>query len=118
MPLRAKKTAPAAVAAKPVTKKKAVPAVKKVAAPSVQTTITAKIDIGFGNLLYLRGEGPGLSWDKGIVMSCVNDNEWRAVVAESARPISFKFLVNDLTWNVGEDYVAQPGSKVVLEPTF
>ncbi len=117
-PAPAKKTAPAAVAAKPAAKKKAAPVVKKVATASVATTITAKIDIGFGNLLYLRGEGPGLSWDKGIVMACVSDNEWQSVIAESARPISFKFLVNDLTWNVGEDYVTQPGTKVVLEPTF
>lgn len=117
-PAPAKKTAPATVAAKPAAKKKAAPAVKKVAVAPVVTTITAKIDIGFGNLLHLRGDGPGLSWDKGVVMACVNDNEWQAVVGESARPFSFKFLVNDLTWNVGEDYVAQPGTKVVLEPTF
>ena len=117
-PAPAKKTAAAAVAAKPVAKKKPAPAVKKVATASVATTISAKIDIGFGNLLYLRGEGPGLSWDKGIAMACVAENEWQSVVAESARPISFKFLVNDLTWNVGEDYVARPGAKVVLDPTF
>ena len=117
-PASAKKTARAAVAAKPAAKKKTAPVVKKVATASVATTITAKIDIGFGNLLYLRGEGPGLSWDKGIVMACVCDNEWQSVVAESARPISFKFLVNDLTWNVGEDFAARPGANVVLEPTF
>jgi hypothetical protein len=115
-PARREKSAPAAVAKKPVAKAPIAPAPKKVAA--VVTTITAKIDIGFGNSLYLRGEGPGLSWDKGVVMACVSDNEWQAVVADSAQPISFKFLVNDLTWNVGEDYVAQSGATIVLEPTF
>jgi hypothetical protein len=29
------------------------------------TTIEAKIDVGFGNNLFVRGEGPGLSWEKG-----------------------------------------------------
>lgn len=113
-----KKSAPAAVAKKPSAKPASAPAVPKVAPVAAATTLTAKIDIGFGNLLYLRGEGPGLSWDKGVVMACVSDNEWRAVVPASGRPISFKFLVNDLTWNVGEDYVAESGVSLVLEPAF
>ena len=102
----------------PVVKKKTTPTLKKVATKPVATTITAKIDIGFGNALYLRGEGPGLSWDRGLVMDCVSDNEWQTLIAESARPITFKFLVNDLSWSAGVDYTAKPGSKVVLEPTF
>ena len=117
-PAPAKKIAPAVQSAKPAAKKKTTLILKKVASRPVATTITAKIDIGFGNLLYLRGEGPGLSWDRGIVMDCVADSEWQAVIAESARPISFKFLVNDLSWSAGVDYTAKPGSIVVLEPTF
>src|SRR5688572_5617630 len=31
----------------------------------VVTTITARVDVGFGNALFLRGEGAGLSWNKG-----------------------------------------------------
>jgi hypothetical protein len=105
--------------AKPAAKKKAAaPAVKPVAARNQATTITAQIDIGFGNALHIRGEGPGLSWDKGLLMECVADDRWRVVLTESARPIVFKFLVNDLSWNVGEDYTVTPGSTVTLVPTF
>jgi hypothetical protein len=114
-----KSPAPATKSAKPAAKKKAAaPAVKPVAAKKVATTITAQIDIGFGNLLHIRGEGPGLSWDQGLPMACVADNQWQIVLAESARPVVFKFLVNDLSWSAGEDYMAEPGSSVTLVPTF
>ena len=115
----ATKAAAAAKSAKPVAKKKsAAPALKPVAAKKVATTITAQIDIGFGNQLHVRGEGPGLSWDQGVLMNCVSDNQWQIVLAESARPFVFKFLVNDLSWSTGEDYTVQPGASVTLEPTF
>ena len=29
---------------------------------NLETRISATIDIGFGNILYLRGDAPGLSW--------------------------------------------------------
>jgi hypothetical protein len=94
------------------------PAVKPVATKPVVTTITAEIDIGFGNSLYLRGEGAGLSWDKGLLMTCVSDNQWQLSLGESARPIIFKFLVNDLSWSVGEDYTVAAGGSVTFVPTF
>lgn len=121
------KSAPAAKPAKPAAKKKAVasapavaaaPAVKPVETKPVVTTITAKIDIGFGNTLYLRGEGAGLSWDKGLLMNCVADDVWQISVGESAHPIVFKFLVNDLSWSTGEDYSVASGDSVTLVPTF
>ena len=95
-----------------------VPAVKPVATKPVVTTITAEIDIGFGNSLYLRGEGAGLSWDKGILMNCVSDSQWQLALGESSRPIIFKFLVNDLSWSAGEDYSVAAGSSVTFVPTF
>ena len=107
------RVAPVAVApvVKPV-------AVKPVASKPIVTTISAQIDIGFGNALYIRGEGAGLSWDKGLLMTCVAGDLWQIVLGESARPIVFKFLVNDLSWSVGEDYSVTPGSTLTLEPTF
>jgi hypothetical protein len=114
-PTPAKKTVTAAKPAKPVLKKTSV---KAVASRNVTTTITAQIDIGFGNTLHIRGEGPGLSWDRGVLMNCVADDQWQIVLAESARPIVFKFLVNDLTWSAGEDYSAKSGAALVLTPSF
>lgn len=82
------------------------------------TTITGQTDIGFGNVLYIRGEGPGLSWDKGVPMNCVADDQWKIVLGESARPIVFKFLINDLSWSAGGDYSVKPGDCAVLKPIF
>jgi hypothetical protein len=96
----------------------AAPAVKAVAPKPVKTVITAKIDIGFGNALFIRGEGAGLSWDRGLALDCVADDLWSISLGESARPIVFKFLVNDLSWSAGEDCVVVPGSSASFEPTF
>ena len=121
---------PAVVSTAPVVKKKtaikntvAAKASVKPVAPAAKvapaaTVITAKVDIGFGNTLYLRGEGADLSWDSGLPLNCVADDQWSITLTGASAPIVFKFLVNDLTWSVGEDFVVEPGSTVVLEPAF
>jgi hypothetical protein len=114
------------VAAKPAKLSSSAAKVAKVAAPVAPavkaaagaTTIVAQLDVGFGNTLYIRGEGPGLSWEAGVPLDCVADDKWSISLQDAARPVVFKLLVNDLTWSSGEDYVAQPGSSVVIVPTF
>lgn len=116
-----KATAPKAAAVKAApTKKTAVPAKKKVdvAAEPPATFISAQIDIGFGNHLYLRGEGPGLSWDHGVAMDSVGSNLWTASVKGAQLPVLFKVLVNDLSWSTGADYVVDPGQSITITPTF
>jgi hypothetical protein len=105
-------------AAKAPAKKAAVSAKKKSAAEPPATFISANIDIGFGNHLTLRGEGPGLSWDKGLVMDNVGHSLWTAAIQGAKAPVTFKVLVNDLTWNTGADYVVEPGQSITVYPTF
>lgn len=93
-------------------------AIKEVARKAVTTTITAKIDVGFGNTITIRGEGPGLSWDTGLLMTNLGSDLWEVQLGESARPFIFKFLVNDLSWSTGPDYVLESGVSVLLKPTF
>jgi hypothetical protein len=93
-------------------------AVKPVAPQRLATTITALIDVGFGNSLYVRGEGPGLSWDKGVLLDCVGDDKWTLTLGESSRPVVFKFLINDVSWSVGEDYTVAPGTSITVTPVF
>lgn len=121
------KTAPAAKAAVSKTKAAtspvvpatpAVAVVKPVTPTKVVTTITALIDVGFGNTLYLRGDGPGLSWDKGIPLESVASDRWTIVLPESGRPVIFKFLLNDVTWCTGEDFTVAPGTSITLTPLF
>ena len=104
-----RKSAPTTVAAVPAVKAK--PAV-------VVTTISANYDVGFGNTLYLRGEGPGLSWDKGLRLDCVGDTLWTIALGESARPFEIKFLINDEIWSTGENFKVDAGTAVTLTPTF
>jgi hypothetical protein len=96
----------------------ATPAVKAVVASPVVTTIAARVDVGFGNTLFIRGEGAGLSWDKGLPMHCIDSDLWQVVLAESARAFTFKFLVNDVTWSTGPDYTAACGTSLTLSPKF
>ena len=81
--------------------------------------IVAQVDIGFGNYLYLRGDGCGLSWDKGVVMTPAADDrwEWECVCPISARGFEFKFLINDSLWSTGDNYVAV-GQENIITPTF
>jgi len=121
----AKKAVKKAPVKKAAAKKTAVKkvAVKKVAKPAAKavkplTTIVAKIDVGFGNSLSLRGEGAGLSWEKGIVMGCAASDEWVWSSDSVTAPIEFKVLINDEIWADGANGVVEPGDRIVIEPEF
>ncbi len=105
-------------AAAPVIAEKPAVTVKAAVSKPQPTVITAKIDIGFGNALFVRGEGAGLSWDRGLPMANLGHDTWQVELGESARPVAFKFLVNDLSWSAGEDYSLAPGASRVFTPTF
>lgn len=112
-PVAAKTAAPVKVAPA-----KASTTVKKTAPKAAQISIVAQIDVGFGNTLFLRGEGPGLSWERGVPMDCVADDRWSIAVTESGRPYTFKFLLNDEIWCAGEDYSLPAGQNGTFYPEF
>jgi hypothetical protein len=105
------KTAPAR------TTLKAAPVQKPVIADTSPITIEARIDVGFGNRLFLRGQGEGLSWDRGTPLECVDSQTWRLIVPSKDK-LQFKLLINDSVWAKGEDVVATPGKRVELVPAF
>jgi hypothetical protein len=118
------------LASKPATKTRAEPALAApvarlapvLAAPRAVTAsltvINAQVDVGFGNSLFVRGEGPGLSWNQGLAMSNVSRELWTISLPRASRPVVFKFLVNDEAWSSGEDYQADPGIELTLSPSF
>ncbi|MBA3850356.1 MAG: hypothetical protein C0502_10245 [Opitutus sp.] len=106
----AKKTAASAAAA---TRKK-----DTVQREAPATFISARVDVGFGNHLYVRGEGPGLSWDHGVAMDCIASDAWAHTLKGATSPVIFKVLVNDEKWSTGNDYVVEPGQSVTITPTF
>jgi hypothetical protein len=91
--------------------------VKAVVPASPVTTIEAKINVGFGNHLFLRGQGAGLSWERGAPLKCVDAQTWRWS-APAAEPLTFKLLLNDKVWAQGEDIVVAPGKCVGVAPRF
>lgn len=112
----AAKAAPAPAAPAPVAP--AAPVAKPAAPKVVTATISASFDVGFGNSLYLRGEGPGLSWDKGVALENVKADKWSIALPGATKPVVFKLLINDEVWSGGEDYVLAPGGTAELTPTF
>jgi hypothetical protein len=80
-------------------------------------TVEAKIDVGFGNSLFLRGEGPGLNWSQGIPLACVDNSTWKWS-CEANETLKFKLLLNDAVWAQGDNLVAAPGQKVEVSPAF
>lgn len=123
----AAKTTQAAAAEAAPPKPKAAASRKKASAPvvaastppgSAVTTIAARIDIGFGNVLFVRGSGPGLSWDTGVPMACAGPSLWTLDLTGAAQPILYKFLINDEIWSTGPDYAVEPGAQLEVTPLF
>jgi hypothetical protein len=125
-------TTPAAPAAAPAPAKKSTvaPKIKVAATPATpapavvakpkggRVTIIATVDVGFGNSLFVRGDEPVLSWDKGIALGNVDGGKWEIVLTAITTPFQFKFLVNDSGWSSGDNYTASPGDTVTLTPSF
>jgi hypothetical protein len=86
-------------------------------ATSRTVTIEATIDVGFGNRLYVRGEGGGLSWNQGVPLACVESSKWQWT-GPASDTLKFKLLLNDAVWAQGEDLVAAPGQKLQVAPAF
>jgi hypothetical protein len=87
------------------------------APPGDVTTIEVKLDVGFGNAVFLRGQGGGLTWERGIPLSCVDGKTWRWT-AKVKDPITFKPLINDKIWSAGNDLTVKPGQKLEVKPVF
>lgn len=110
-----KKAAPKAKAPAKKTTTKAASAKKAV---KRITRIVANIDIGWGNMLYIRGEGAGLSWEQGVPMLCEDGKQWHWDAETEDGPISFKFLMNDEKWALGENVTINAGDFHSSEPQF
>jgi hypothetical protein len=118
-------TAPAPAQKSTTAPKIKTPAASIPAAPAVVTkpkgarvTIVAKVDVGFGNSVYVRGDEPFLKWSKGTELGSIADDKWEIVLTGIDKPFEFKFLVNDTSWSTGENYTVSPGDTVSVTPSF
>ena len=119
-----KAAAKKAVAPKAPAKKMAKKAVKKSAAKkagsskSSKTVVEAIVDVGFGNLLYIRGDAPGLSWETGVPMDCAGAESWSISMSDVNSSFEYKVLINDIHWESGSNNIASAGSTSSTNPTF
>jgi hypothetical protein len=75
--------------------------------------------IGIGNRLFIRGEGPGLSWERGVPLQFVSIGKWRWETAEASAPVVFRLYKNDEIecTALGRRYLT-PGRQQEFQATF
>ena len=115
----AKKAPKKAVKKAPAKKTPAKKVAKKaVANKHSKTVVKALIDVGFGNLLYIRGDAPGLSWETGVPMDCGGAESWSISMSDVNSSFAYKVLINDIHWESGSNNTAKPGSTTSTSPSF
>jgi len=80
--------------------------------------VVIKFDVGFSNTMYIRGQGAGLSWDKGKALKNLGPSEW---VWEPDHPFTdceFKVLINDMQFEKGENHHISYGDVIQYTPSF
>ena len=113
-----KKVVAKKVAKKAPTKKAAAPKAKISSKQVVKTSIIARVDVGFGNQLYIRGAGAGLSWEKGLPLENVSAYEWAFATTKAKSDVVFKFLINDELWAEGDNIIVAKGATSISSPVF
>lgn len=68
---------------------------KAAASPDGATRLVITAYIGIGNRLFIRGEGPGLNWEKGAPLTFVSIGKWRWETKDATSPVRFKLYKND-----------------------
>ena len=82
------------------------------------TVVEARIDVGFGNSIFIRGQGAGLSWEKGLPLNCIGGSVWVWSTNQAQGKVVFKILLNDQVWAKGGDVVVEAGRKIEIVPVF
>ena len=59
------------------------------------TRLTATAYIGIGNKLFIRGDGPGLSPDKGVPLQFISIGKWRWETADATTAVTVRLYKND-----------------------
>jgi uncharacterized protein YoxC len=99
------------------------PAEPEVSEPAVSadgaTRLVVTAYIGIGNRLFIRGDGPGLSWEKGVPLSFVSIGKWRWDTNDASSTVKFRLYKNDETecTALGERSV-EPGAQQELTASF
>jgi hypothetical protein len=88
------------------------------AASDGATRLLATAYIGIGNKLFIRGAGPGLSWDRGAPMQFISIGKWGWHTHEATTPVRCKLYKNDEAAALGGEIVLEPGRHVEVSAMF
>ena len=86
--------------------------------PGGVTSVVANVMIGIGNKPFLRGEGPGLSWDEGVPMNFVEIGKWAWSPTRKNATLTVQVYRNDEDPDQGGKYEVKPGEKFEITPDF
>ena len=75
--------------------------------------------IGIGNRLFIRGEGPGLSADKGIPLQFVSIGKWQWESKDATGPVRARLLKNDeIECTSLSEITLEAGQQLEVSATF
>ena len=118
-PVAPAEIAPAAASEEPASVVEEAPAKAESSASSDGATrLLVTAYIGIGNKLFIRGEGPGLSWDKGVPMQFVSIGKWGWASHDATGPVKCKLYKNDETAALSGEVTLEPGKHVEVTALF
>lgn len=86
---------------------------------TMRTALIVHYDCGFPNCLYLRGTGcSSLSWESGTPLHNVKADEWIWETDETFDVMTFKILINDQIYELGENHQLPCGDTFEYDPHF
>ena len=91
---------------------------KKNSTNTGMTSVIANVMIGIGNKPFVRGEGPGLSWDEGVSMNFIEIGKWAWSPPRKNSPLTIQIYRNDEDPDKGGKYEIKAGEKFELTPEF
>lgn len=75
--------------------------------------------IGIGNRLFIRGTGPGLSWEKGVPLQFVSIGKWRWETPDATAAVTLKIYKNDsLECTALGELTLSPANQTEVTATF
>ena len=94
---------------------KQVEIIPQLSLPKPSTLIT--VYGGPNDDLYIRGDGPGLNWEKGQKMKYAN-SKWTFESDQRCEPFEFKVLKQDKEWEQGDNSFAIFNTELAYTPKF
>jgi hypothetical protein len=79
--------------------------------------LATNLELGANNKVFIRGQGGGLTWERGQPLAFIGGGVWVWSTDETNR-IEFQLLLNDLIWERGETHVLERGGSIRIAPDF